>query len=385
MPHTQGLASPTLKRFSTQTVVMSIESSPEKSNCFDPLAPLIEPSSNGEALAPCPASSSEGCGQLHLQSTVPMNSRQQRMYAHLPLPSGSQRWRDVHLEGNLSAPGPTTHTERHLWTERCWTASTPDMRDRLVRNIQRLRVATFMSGMGCMELILFQIAWLLEQLIPNFEKPKFVSACDCALTRVVTLSDFDKEWSAEHIYWKIEELLPEDLKADILAEVPKQDVPLRDRQEAYTNIQATIRTWFQQDDGQNMRCFAAACAKHGLQCPSCSMDLKGTDLEKEPLTMTAAGVDCTDTTRQGKQKGTAGPSRLGHIVWSALQGQLQPDVVLGECTQDWLPIDLADDLSADYDITKCELKPEYFGDPYNRPRAVVEGRNRSKAGLFFFS
>ena len=362
---------------------MSIESSPEKCSTFNSLLPMNHVVREEE---PVQQSSFSSSGLPPVPSSfgpVAMTSRQQRMYEPLAGKCSFQRWRDVVFEESAAAEGPTTHGERHLWMERCWTASTPEMRDRLIRNLDRLRVATFMSGMGCMVLIIFQISWLVSQLIEDPPRPKFVCACDCALTRVVTLADFDEQWRAEHLFWHIEDLLPDELRDSVLQEVPKQDVPLQDRQEAYANIQATIRKYFAEHPQARLR-LDAACAKHGLTQPSCDLDFDGAESTKHTLTLTAAGVDCTDTTRQGKQKGSAGPSRLGHIVWSALQGVLCPDIVLGECTQDWLPLDLAHDLPTEYDMVKCELRPEYFGDPYSRPRAVVEAHNRNKAYTFHF-
>ena len=93
--------------------------------------------------------------------------------------------------------------------------------------------------------------------------------------------------------------------------------------------------------------------------------------------LSIAGVDCSDTTRNGNQRGSCGESRLAHIVWGAIMSHLRRDMCCGECTEDWLPIDVAEQLQ-DYDNEKSIVSAEDMGDPYNRKRAMLAGTDNEK-------
>lgn len=220
------------------------------------------------------------------------------------------------------------------------------------------------------------------------------TACDIEPGRYTTLLSYDADHGPECIYAGIEELLPEPLLEMVAELLPTKEDDCEESARAYCEIQDTIREYFEvyKTTASELR---APCVRHGLKRPKCNMvgshcDADIVDIEddsdedqQEPLVLTATGVDCSDTTRNGSQKGMTGPSRLAHIVWSSLQKVLKPDVIVGECTEDWLPVDLLEDVGDDYTNSLMLLNPVDFGFPYNRLRACLESHNSAKVQIRF--
>ena len=319
--------------------------------------------------------------------------RHSKLYGHmLDDTAALKRIRDVDFEVPvLCPPGPRTNKERYRWGRRCWDACTDAMKDRVIRNLRRMQLSTKMSGMGCMELILYIIFWECSQVCEDVKLPKIVSACDCALSRVVALSAYRGGFGPEHVFWNIEELLPDELHDEIKQLLPAKGSPPEDCREAYAHVQQVIRTYFKEHEVSGC-VLEAPCAVHGMVRLTCQhhvhqqrksmVDVSDADSEPDEVMMwSAAGVDCCDTTRQGKQKGSAGPSRLGHIVWSALEAFTKPHVLLGECTEDYLPVDLTVDLPPFYGIAKTKIAAKMSGDPYHRVRAMVESHDSDRVAL----
>ena len=98
--------------------------------------------------------------------------------------------------------------------------------------------------------------------------PKMVSACDCALSRVVALSAYRGGFGPEHVFWNIEELLPDELHDEIKQLLPAKGSPPEDCREAYAHVQQVIRTYFKEHEV--IGCvLEALCAVHFMAKPTC--------------------------------------------------------------------------------------------------------------------
>ena len=112
------------------------------------------------------------------------------------------------------------------------------------------------------------------------------------------------------------------------------------------------------------------CAKHGSEKSECQAQVPehGRPCEEvcddagvvgaqsaKPWLWPVAGIDCSGAARNGKQKGTLGPSRFGHVVWHVLGSVGGPAVSVGECATDWLPIDFREGLPCGYKMAQAQV------------------------------
>lgn len=256
------------------------------------------------------------------------------------------------------------------------------MKDRYIRNFKKLKVETWMSGMGCVELLIF-LQWFFLNRVIEVDPPKIGSACDFALNQEVVLTSFDNPHGPGCVFGPIESLLPEDLALTLEPLKPGNTASVQEKREAYAAIQRELRLYFDRNPDILLK---GPCLIHGGDREMCHVypqeqknrkglrkDPQASDSDsEEELFLSVAGVDCTDTTRNGFQKGSGGASRFSHIVWGAIQRHLRRGLVCGECTEDWLPIDVADELDG-YDNERSCVSAFDSGDPYNRRRSMFSG------------
>ena len=79
--------------------------------------------------------------------------------------SGSGRVNHVLMDPlSIEQTGPTTYVDRFRWVEHVWRRLSPSMKDRLIRNLSKLKPSSAFSGMGGLELVVFLIIAFVRRL-----------------------------------------------------------------------------------------------------------------------------------------------------------------------------------------------------------------------------
>ena len=200
----------------------------------------------------------------HTDDHLGVSKRQRRLYGDVLEGLDVLPFHDVKFaKRDWAVPGPETLDERWLWMEHDWNKSTPTMKDRLVRNLRRMVVRTKMTGMGCAELLIYMIWWFVRKFVPDLPMPMMKSACDMALSRVVTLLHFDEGFGPDCIFWRVEDLLPDELREELESILPTNDEPLEIKRQAYSLAHDLVRSFFEdaRRNGSHTKLFAP-CARH---------------------------------------------------------------------------------------------------------------------------
>ena len=115
------------------------------------------------------------------------------------------------------------------------------------------------------------------------------------------------------------------------------------------------------------------------------MDFCKTSLVGDPqrtedkLTMSAAGLVCTDITRIGKQQGDAGKAYKSQSNWMWERHMEQDDLCHVECGPDWEPACFTESLGESHEIVSLQLCGTEVGDVNTRLRRHTFAFKKGKA------
>ena len=86
----------------------------------------------------------------------------------------------VFQKPEVSIPGPRNHDERFEWPHRQWKRYSSAERDRLIRNMTRLRFCTrFTGAVNAQQTIFYMIITFLNTLLADkIECPREIQACE---------------------------------------------------------------------------------------------------------------------------------------------------------------------------------------------------------------
>ena len=276
-----------------------------------------------------------------------------------------------------SAQGPTTHHERFAWPEFGWSKMNSGDRDRLVRNLQRLQLTDNMSGFSCPTLIFFYITKFLKDVVgidvPNI---RCESSCDIQESRRVVLNAYEDQWRPRHIFGDHLDRLGEHA---VVAQKMKPDASMSDEDKRNLNQQANRKIEATYDLLHAQKCgLPAFCKCCGAYCKTSLMDSE--DTRKDSLlTMSVAGLECTDVTRIGGRAGDTGSAYRSQCSWMWERKCEQDDMMHVECGPDWEPACLTESLGETHTILSMRLCGTQVGEVNSRDRRHTFAFKKSKA------
>ena len=272
--------------------------------------------------------------------------------------------------------GPEEYAHRFEWVPFLWgRVLTPKMRDRLVRNLQRLQFSSHFSGMGGLEMLIFIMCYWVNKLCgPSaVDNTRSLHACDIADHCRKTLAAYHHAWRPHHIAKDIAERVPPDTLEKMKKELPKAT----DRKEAqrlkFDKIKNIANEYFENMVGLPIE---APCGLSGGR----KVDLytrRGEVLSSEDelhygsrdaLTLNGSGVVCKNVSRIGGRTGDTGSGALSQIIWQAERKAMNEDLIFVECTEDFEPEHIQYELRGTHSCTTALMKAYYTGDSYNRTR-----------------
>ena len=156
--------------------------------------------------------------------------------------------------------GPNTTDERFEWAGYHWTQMSPSRRDRLIRNLRRLKPSSAFSGYGGLEWVLWFIVGFINTVIATpLVFPKSFQAGDRDRSRLKVLQAFDNEHAPLHLTQDIISRFPDQLAAEIKTLLPSRDSHIDAKRFAYQEIKAKLYAHGQ----EHPVCFACSpCLNH---------------------------------------------------------------------------------------------------------------------------
>ena len=172
-----------------------------------------------------------------------------------------------------------TYADRFHWPDFVWRSLSSLQRDRLLRNVKRLSASSHMSGVGGMELILWQVSeFLNENVLNRHSSPldlRTCHACDKARHSLAALVQMDDCCRPMRIHRSIEDRLPlelamhlEDLLPDAADLVDAQRMRYREIKETifafYNKSPHLANTSFCEIHNKDCKLFSTAVEPHPL-------------------------------------------------------------------------------------------------------------------------
>ena len=273
-----------------------------------------------------------------------------------------------------SAPPVTCFEDRFAWATTGWDAFAPHMKDRLIRNLERMTVQDTFSGMACIAHILPQIVFAVNRhldaplpWVPVWSVTEVEPACQVALCKA-----FHEEFAPRHVFGKVEERLPVPTQSDIVTETPPKDAWTEVKRAKYMQIQELVSTAFRDNP---LGCNHSRCHIHDeRECPIRPQgfcDHHDLDICGRDLSVGTAGIICKDVSAYGALEGDGGKSMTAQHI--AVQERLhaKESLVMMECTKRWNPEAIAKTCQNTYDAYEVLLDGDMIGDIVSRERRLL--------------
>ena len=131
-------------------------------------------------------------------------------------------------------------SDRPNWAVRMWSRFKPCMRDRLLRNVQRMILMSRFSGIGGFECVLYVIVCMLNLMV---EQP--IASCPCSKateqskSRQAVLRSFKNNSGPQCLFNKLHERLPHPVLLKCLETEPDALADKAEKRASYLEIDET--------------------------------------------------------------------------------------------------------------------------------------------------
>ena len=232
--------------------------------------------------------------------------------------------------------GPSSQWERLAWPDDLWQRLDGDMRDRLVRNLSRLRHKDHFSGSA-------SSAQIWTQIVETVKRFTDITLPDVVTTNSTELQHYRRKHinllergRPRHCSANIFDRLPKDVRAEMMEKAPDKIATTPARKLANREAAEYI---FEQYQSRGADMSRGPCDWHPGSC--CDMfgveDVAdGAEVSKAHLTCCTGGIPCVDSSTMNLHaSGDGGRTFLCSSVFLAERAACQEDFICLERTWRW--------------------------------------------------
>ena len=298
---------------------------------------------------------------LVMQSVA--SERPHKMYAC----RGPSANREVVFDKSLISDVVLEPRDRSALAERGWRTSSPEMRDRLVRNLMRLKPCSTFSGAGGLETILHFIRWEVNKHlhvpVPALDTTDATDICPYSQC---VLRSYNAEYRHCHLRADLTDRLPHDLWQQVERMLPAKTDYDGAKALCYRRIRKVFKDFYalRGDETACAHCLLHDAETEGkgcaLQDDVWSLYTRGSC--QHPLVLHGAGIPCDDLTAMGGRAGEGGSTQTVHAMFSEERAWRGEDLLLYECAAGWDASTECESLGKQYKAIEGLIHAPLFGD-----------------------
>ena len=260
--------------------------------------------------------------------------------------------------------GPTTQWGRLGWSDDQFQRLDPDMKDRLIRNLGRLRHKDYFSGSASVTQIWTQIVETVNRFtggaLPDVITTNSTELQQCRRDHINRLV----RGRPHHCSGDIFDRLPHEVKAEMLKKAPVKEATTCARKLANRQSAEYIYKQYAQRGADMSR---GDCDWHPGEC--CDMHGEGGLANEELMTSCTGGIPCVDSSTMNQHaSGDGGRTFLCTSVFLAERAFCLEDWSWLECTYRWSTGLVRERMPPEYSVSRLSMKGSDVGDTYDRPR-----------------